>query len=126
MVMHRPGPLRWVWYAYGGKLPERFAEWVLYDTTCRTWILRHVARSLTQMAPVLLVLFLPGPLWIRWGTIVVGVLVGLFYSGCFMGEMAEHRLIKQGYQPGLGRETRALHREARRMTKYGDKRPWWE
>lgn len=116
----------WVWYAFGGKLPDRFAEWVFYDATCDTWILRHLSRALTQISPVCVVLFLPGPLSIRVASIVLGVLAGLFYSICYVGESAEHRLIKHGHPPGIGRETRAMYREARRVTKHGDQRRWWE
>src|SRR3954447_16205173 len=42
----RPGPLAWIWYAIGGRLPERNRSWVLFDVTCRTWLLRHFARLL--------------------------------------------------------------------------------
>lgn len=118
----RPNPAQWVWYAFGGRLPDRYAEWVLHDVTCRTWVLRHIARALTQMSPFCLLVLLPGPLSIRLSAIALGLLVGLFYSVCFMGEMAEHRLIKQGYPPGVGRETRELHRDARRITKEAARR----
>ncbi|WP_246170203.1 DUF5313 family protein [Pseudonocardia hierapolitana] len=69
----RPGPARWLWYAFGGRLPAAHREWVLYDLTCRTWPLRHLARLLTQLVPVVVILLvlIPGPLWIR----VMGVLV---------------------------------------------------
>lgn len=40
--IQRPGPLWWIWYAFGGKLPDRYRDWVLHDVTCRTWWLRHV------------------------------------------------------------------------------------
>lgn len=129
MGTHRPNPLQWVWYAFGGKLPARCAEWVLYDVTCRTWVLRHFMRALVQLAPfcVLLAVLLPGPMWITFWSILLGVLVGLFYSMCYMGEMAEHRVIKHGYPPGIGRETRAMYRAVRRETRNAARRePWWE
>jgi len=117
MATHRPNPVQWVWYAFGGRLPQRCAEWVLHDCTCPTWALRHVARALTQMSPFCLLILLPGPFSIRLMSVALGLAVGLFYSVCFMGEMAEHRVIKHGYPPGIGRETRALRREMRR---YGE------
>ena len=66
-ALNRPGPLRWFRYAVGGRLPVRYRPWVLHDLTCRTWPLRHLARLPAQLAPVtiVLVLLLPGPLWIR-------------------------------------------------------------
>lgn len=119
---------QWIWYAYGGRLPQRHAEWVLHDATCRTWVLRHLARSLTQIAPFCaLLMFLPGPLSIRLMSISLGLLVGLFYSVCYMGETVEHRVIKHGHPPGIGRETRELHREVRRTTRNAArKQQWWD
>ncbi|CAM02690.1 hypothetical protein A8924_3807 [Saccharopolyspora erythraea NRRL 2338] len=128
MASRRPNPAQWVWYAFGGRLPDRYAEWVLHDVTCRTWLLRHVARALTQMLPFCaLVLLLPGPLWIRLTSIALGLMVGLFYSLCFAVEMAEHRVIKHGYPPGIGRQTRTLNRDVRRAERHGvGYHPWWE
>ena len=85
---YRPGPLRWFWYAVGGRLPARYRSWVLHDLTCRTWPLRHLARLVAQLAPVavVLVLLLPGPLWIRVMGALGGSLVGLFYSFVFLYE----------------------------------------
>ena len=40
MAWYRPGPVRWFWYALGGRLPARYRPWVLHDLTCRTWPLR--------------------------------------------------------------------------------------
>ncbi|MDR7300184.1 DUF5313 family protein [Haloactinomyces albus] len=123
----RPNPLQWVWYAYGGKLPDRYAEWVLHDVTCRTWVLRQLARALTQLAPLcVVILLLPGPLWIRLMSVLLGLLVGVFYSLSAMVETTEHRVIKHGHPPGIGRETRALYRDARRATKHAARRHrWW-
>ena len=45
----RPNPLLWIWYAHWGRLPERHSVWVLYDTTCSTWVLRYFARILTAV-----------------------------------------------------------------------------
>lgn len=118
MGKHRPNPAQWVWYTYGGRLPEHLAEWVLHDVTCRTWVLRHLARAITQLSPLcLIVLLLPGPLWIRLSSIGLGLLVGIFYSMSAMVETCEHRLIKHGYPPGIGRETRAIYRDMRRVSR---------
>ena len=62
---YRPGPLRWFWYAVGGRLPARYRSWVLHDLTCRTWPLRHLARLVAQLAPVAIVLVLLLPGWCR-------------------------------------------------------------
>ncbi|NHD16924.1 MULTISPECIES: DUF5313 family protein [unclassified Actinopolyspora] len=118
MGKHRPNALQWVWYTFGGKLPAHLSEWVLHDVTCRTWVLRHLLRALTQLTPLCVaVLLLPGPLYIRASSMVLGLLVGLFYSMSAMVETNEHRLIKHGHAPGIGRETRAIHRDLRRTTR---------
>jgi hypothetical protein len=105
---YRPGPLRWFWYAVGGRLPDRYRPWVLHDLTCRTWPLRHLARLVAQLAPVaiVLVLLLPGPLWIRVMGALGGSLVGLFYSFVFLYEATEGRAAKAGYPHGTLHEVR--------------------
>ncbi|HST48648.1 DUF5313 family protein [Jatrophihabitans sp.] len=47
----RPSAGQWLWYSVGGRLPADLSEWVLHDTTCRTWALRQVARSLLAISP---------------------------------------------------------------------------
>ncbi len=105
----RPDPLRWLWYAYGGGLPERFAPWVLHDTTCRTWWLRHIARILVQIAPfaIAILVFVPGPLWLRAMCALGGGIMGMIFAVAYVHETAEHRLVKAGYPVGTGVATRA-------------------
>jgi hypothetical protein len=107
----RPGAIRWLWYAVGGRLPAAYREWVLYDVTCRTWPLRHLVRLLVQLVPVVVVLIvlIPGPMWVRLMAVVGGSLVGLLYSFVFLYEATEHRACKAGYAHGTaarGREER--------------------
>jgi hypothetical protein len=108
----RPGLIRWFWYALGGRLPGRYREWVLYDLTCRTWPLRHLARLLTQLAPVAAVLIaaVPGPLWVRVMGALGGSIVGLLYSFVFLYEATEHRAAKAGYPHGTLRVVREERR----------------
>jgi hypothetical protein len=53
----RPGFGRFIWYCYGGTLPEVNHSWVLRDVTCRTWILRHFARWMMVIVPVFFIYF---------------------------------------------------------------------
>ncbi len=78
----RPAPHRWLWYAFGGRLPARHRGWVLFDTTTRTWGLRHVARSLVQMSvPIILIMvLLPADWRLRLAVAGGGVALGLIYS----------------------------------------------
>jgi hypothetical protein len=100
--MNRPTATRWLWYAIGGGLPRAQREWVLYDLTCRTWWLRHLGRSLVQLAPVVLVLLvaIPVPVPVRVMAVLFGVAVGLFYSMVYIHETSEHRALKAGYPRG--------------------------
>ena len=114
----RPGPHLWLWYAFGGRLPERHRGWVLHDTTTRTWALRHVVRSLVQMAvPIALVLLLvPGPFWIRGMAALGGVLLGLIFSLAYMPEVTENRVVRAGYPAGTAtaqRDQASLLRQQR-------------
>jgi hypothetical protein len=133
----RPAPHRWLWYAFGGGLPERHRGWVLHDTTTRTWWLRHVLRMLVQLAiPIALLLaFLPAPWGLRLACAGGGVALALFYSVAYMPEAVENRVVKAGYpvgtatryreQGGLVRQQQESHRKRaaaeKRAAKYRDR-----
>jgi hypothetical protein len=104
----RPGVLRWLWYAMGGSLPERHRTWVLYDTTTDSWAVRHVLRAVVQMSvPIALVLlFVPGPFWIRGMAALGGLLLGLIFSIAYMTETTENRVKKAGYRAGTAQAVR--------------------
>jgi hypothetical protein len=109
MAVRRPGPLRWLAYAYGAGLPPVYREWVLHDVTARTWRLRHVARATAQLVPllVLIVALVPGPMWVRLSAALGGAAIGYFYSLVYMQESAEHRVFKAGYPKGTAARLRA-------------------
>ena len=133
----RPAPHRWVWYALGGGLPGRNSTWVLHDTTVPTWWLRHVARSLVQVAlPIALVMiFLPAGWGLRAAAAGGGLALALFYSLAYMPETTENRIMKAGYpagtataqreRNGLGRQRRESERKqaaaAKRAARYRDR-----
>lgn len=98
----RPGPLRWLAYAYGAGLPARYRGWVLHDLTTRTWMARQLARGLVQVVPaaVLVVLLVPGPLWVRAMAVAGGVFIGMIYGAAYVFEATEHRALKAGYPRG--------------------------
>ncbi|MFP5070426.1 DUF5313 family protein [Pseudonocardia nantongensis] len=118
--MTRPDPFRWLAYAYGAGLSARYREWVLHDVTCRTWWLRHLVRTVVQLVPLLVLLYLvvPGPPWVRAGAIVSGAFIGLFYGNVYMVEACETRVMKAGYPAGAAAATR----EARRAEQHVDAR----
>jgi hypothetical protein len=133
----RPAPHRWIWYALGGGLPDRHHPWVLHDTTTRTWWLRHVARSIVQVAvPIALVMaFLPAGWGLRAAAAGGGLALALFYSLAYMPETTENRVVKAGYPAGTataarergaaGRQQRESERKraaaARRAARYRER-----
>lgn len=118
----RPSPLQWLWYAYGGGLPRELSPWVLADATRRTWIVRHVARAVAQLLPLVVAcLFVPVPFGYRLSAAVGGLLIGLFWNAAFMTEAIEHRVVKAGYAPGLAadlREERSEREQLERRSPY--------
>lgn len=105
----RPGLLRWIWYALGGALPARHSTWVLYDTTCRTWIPRYVARAAVQISPlvVAVLVFIPAALNVRVLTAVGTGLPSILFALFFAVPGNENRLAKAGYPAGIGERIRA-------------------
>jgi hypothetical protein len=99
--------VQWVWYALGGGLPRELSPWVLADATRRTWMIRHVARALVQLSPVVVAcLFVPVPFPYRISAAVGGLFIGLMWNAAFMTESIEHRVSKAGYEPGLAARLR--------------------
>lgn len=120
MRASRPTVLQWVRYALGGGLPRELSPWVLADTTGRTWVLRHVARALVQLAPVIVLCLLapPVPLTYRVSAAVGGVLLGLMFSLFFMEQTVGHRVVKAGYPPGTAERVRAERAERDRVERH--------
>jgi Family of unknown function (DUF5313) len=104
----RPAPQRWIGYAFGAGLPPRNRGWVLHDTTTGTWWLRHVARTLVQLAvPIALIAaLLPAPWVLRLACVLGGVILALIFSVAYMGETTENRVVKAGYPAGTAQEVR--------------------
>jgi hypothetical protein len=114
MAKPRPNALQWLRYSLGGGLPDRFHGWVFADVTGRTWVLRQMLRTLLQLAPFIAVIliFLPGPFWIRGVAVIGGTLMSLFFSAGFMVGTTEHRAVKAGYAPGTAERVRLQRSEA--------------
>jgi hypothetical protein len=113
----RPNPLQWLGYALGAGLPRELSPWVLADTTSRTWVLRHLARALVQLAPVLVLCLVvpPVPLSYRVSAAVGGLILGLGFSLFFMEQTVEHRAVKAGFPPGTVGRVRAERAERERL-----------
>jgi hypothetical protein len=110
----RPHPLLWLKYAAWGPLSERYRGWVLYDTTCSTWILRHFTRLIVLVAPPVaaLAIWLPTSGGIRALTCLTTGLCAVMFPGLYVNEATDHRLQQAGWSPALGpriRQLRAAH-----------------
>jgi hypothetical protein len=96
-----PGPVRWLWYTFGGRLGPLYCGWVLRDTTARTRWLRQAVRGTVQVVPAALLMLVVLPSgWLTWASIVLGLLLALWYSLAYINQTAERRLVKHGYEPG--------------------------
>lgn len=114
--MDRPNPAQWVRYTYGGRLPDRYRDWVLHDTTSTTWLWRFVLRILVENLPwltvgfVALTLFTPVPVTLVFGALAVGLITSLYFTVTSADELTEARLVKHGFQPGTGKRLRRERR----------------
>ncbi|MBE9375208.1 DUF5313 family protein [Saccharopolyspora sp. HNM0983] len=111
MSRPRPNPVLWVYYQFGGMLPQRYRDWVLHDATCRTWVLRVLVRGLLQIAPLGAVLFLAlgvfGGAWpIAAGSLLLGVLVVGRVVLTNAVDSVDARLVRYGFGPGHGSAVR--------------------
>lgn len=86
---------------------------MLYDATCSTWVARHLARLLTvAVLPVAaVVLFLPGPLHVRVLTAVAAGAGAFLFTAAWVNEATDHRLVRAGWQAGIGPELRRRRSE---------------
>ena len=116
--MQRPNPLQWVRYAYGGRLPARCREWVLYDATCRTWLLRYALRVAAEALPLLVAAFVvltvltPASASVVLPALALGLLMSLYFTLTSADELIEARLVQHGYPPGTGKAVRRRRSEA--------------
>jgi hypothetical protein len=123
----RPTPVEWLWYAMGGRLRGGLAEWVRHDLTCRAWVARHLGRVAAQCAlpAVLLLAFLPGALGLRVGTVLLGVIVAVYYSVSYVEQIRASRLVRHGWPADLGRvEQERRTRAARSATEAAYAATW--
>ena len=116
-----------VWYYAGGRLPQRYREFVHDDVTGPKWLVRFTIRSLVQVTPLVAVIVLalvfglgsPWPLAIACGAL--GFVVGLYFALSYAPESVDYRLTKYGYPRGSatqGRRERNAAQDRERQAKY--------
>jgi hypothetical protein len=109
----RPDMLHWLEYVVRGRLPERYSGWVLYDTTCGTWVVRHLLRLVAIVAlPVAaIVVWLPADGEIRALTALTSGLCAVLFAGVYTNEAADDRLEKAGFTTAVGVRIRQARAE---------------
>jgi hypothetical protein len=105
MPAPRPNPLLWLYYQYGGRLPDHYRDWVLHDTTSRWWLARAFGRTLLQAVPVIIVLLVVFALFgVPWyfavACVVLGLVVSIYYALSYSSESVDSRLSRYGYPGG--------------------------
>jgi uncharacterized protein DUF5313 len=123
MSVKRPNAMLWLWYAFGGKLPDRYREWVLHDATVPTWLVRHVIRRLMFMLPILVLLFVFFVVIFDYDTTIVllalalGIYAGVYYSLIFSTHSVDSRVTRHGYPDEYASQVRKALKEAENQAK---------
>src|SRR5438132_14303880 len=105
-----PGPLRWLRYAVGFRLPASNCDWVRHDLTDAGWRVRAGVRQLVIAVPLAIVCaLLPGPWSVRI-LLVALVFFGPLFVAVAYGDSIRAARLRQHQLPvpddvDLGRPT---------------------
>jgi hypothetical protein len=100
-----PGPVRWLQFAVGFRLPADYTDWVRHELTDAGWRSRTVVRHLAVIVPVCVILavalltLLPAPGWLA------GMMIGLILAGsvftvaAYADDIRASRLRQHGLEP---------------------------
>lgn len=102
-------------WALGARLPVRYREWVARDLTGDGWERRHFTRTLVQWAPSLLLLLLPGPVWLRVLLPLLVLIGSLYVSASYLQETRTHRLARHGLPVELAEQADETRRDAKEL-----------
>lgn len=113
----RPNPALWLFYQFGGRLPDAYRDWVLHDATCKTWVLRVCVRGLIQIGPfaiaLVIGLYLTSGSWpLALGSVLLGVLAVTRITLTSSVDSTDARLARHGYPSGYGSTFRRRQDEA--------------
>ena len=110
-----PGPLGWLRFAYGFRLPPANVHWVRHELTDAGWRSRTVIRHLAVIVPVCVVLvvvlaiFLPAPLWVSVMMVILILTGSVLTVALYADDLRASRLRQHGLpvpsDPDLGRPT---------------------
>jgi hypothetical protein len=95
-----PGAGGKVWFAIGGRLPERNREWVRHELTDAGWRSRLTVRHLVVMLPLAAVLaLLPGAVWIRIAVPGLFLICSVGIVAMYADDIRVSRLRRHGLEP---------------------------
>jgi hypothetical protein len=108
-----PGPIRWLLFALGFRLPEENNDWVEHELTDAGWRTRTVVRHLAIIVPicvivaVVLLVWLPAPGWLAVMMIALILAGSIFTVAAYADDIRATRLRQHGLEapddPDLGR-----------------------
>jgi membrane protein YdbS with pleckstrin-like domain len=107
-----PGPLRWMRFAAGFRLPAENRDWVRHELTDAGWRWRTVLRHLAVIIPVcavvavLLLALSPAPAWFAVLMVVLILCGSVFTVAAYADDIRASRLRQHGLDvpddPDLG------------------------
>ena len=110
-----PGPLGWLRFAYGFRMPDKNVHWVRHELTDAGWRWRTVLRHLAVILPVCAVLvvlleaFLPAPAWVSVMMVALILSGSVLTVATYADDIRAARLRQHGLpvpeDPDLGRPT---------------------
>ncbi|HEY3903096.1 MAG TPA: DUF5313 family protein [Streptosporangiaceae bacterium] len=108
-----PGPIRWMLFSLGFRLPDENNDWVKHELTDAGWRLRTVVRHLAIIIPVcvivavVLLILLPAPGWLAAMMITLILVGSVFTVASYADDIRATRLRQHGLEapddPDLGR-----------------------
>jgi len=110
-----PGPIGWLRFALGFRMPERNVHWVRHELTDAGWRWRTVVRHLAVIVPVCVILavvldsLLPTALWVSVTMAALIMSGSVFTVAFYADDIRAARLRQHGLpvptDPDLGRPT---------------------
>ena len=100
-----PGPIGWLRFALGFRLPERNVHWVRHELTDAGWRWRTVLRHLAVILPICAVLvvvlevFLPTPAWVSAMMVVLILSGSVLTVATYADDIRAARLRQHGLEP---------------------------
>jgi len=122
--LDRPGLLGLLKYTIGLSLPAKHNSWVLHDTTCSTWVLRHLARTGAVVLPLFLLYLVvtPGSLGLRLYTGLTFAAAAFALSLVLIQIDSDKRAIRAGFRFGVVSEVRSARAIERQRTSNFERR----